>query len=71
MIITGSFHRDDTQSLRLGTGKGDVEMLAWIQKDAPHKRTPWKIQQWSAYFCERGPGNDVEALEMFWADKQI
>lgn len=40
-------------------------MLARIQENAPHKRTPWKIQRWSAYLCERGPDHDVEALEMF------
>ena len=49
----------------LATGKGDGEMLAWIQENAPNKRTPWEIQQWSAYFSERGPDSDVETLEMF------
>ena len=49
----------------LSTGKGDAEMLAWIQENAPNKRSPWEIQQWSAYFSERGPDSDVETLEMF------
>jgi hypothetical protein len=49
----------------LATGKGDAEMLAWIQENAPNKRSPWEIQQWSAYFSERGPDSDVETLEMF------
>jgi hypothetical protein len=49
----------------LVTGKGDGEMLAWIEQNAPHKRTPWEIQQWSAYFNERGPDGDVETLEFF------
>ncbi|HEY2802157.1 MAG TPA: DUF5069 domain-containing protein [Chthoniobacterales bacterium] len=49
----------------LATGKGDCEMLAWIQENAPNKRSPWEIQQWSAYFSERGPDSDVETLEMF------
>jgi Domain of unknown function (DUF5069) len=49
----------------LATGKGDGEMLAWIQENAPNKRSPWEIQQWSAYFSERGPDSDVETLEMF------
>jgi hypothetical protein len=49
----------------LATDKGDGEMLAWIQENAPNKHTPWEIQQWSAYFSERGPDSDVETLEMF------
>ncbi len=49
----------------LATGKGDGEMLAWIQENAPNKHSPWEIQQWSAYFSERGPDSDVETLEMF------
>ena len=34
-------------------------------KQAPNKREPWEIQQWSAYFDERGPDGDVETLEFF------
>jgi hypothetical protein len=49
----------------LATDKGDGEMLAWIQENAPNKHTPWEIQQWSAYFSERSPDSDVETLEMF------
>src|SRR4030081_1368313 len=49
----------------LATGKGDGEMLAWVEENTPHKRTPWEIQQWSAYHSERGPDGDVETLEFF------
>lgn len=49
----------------LATGKGDGEILAWVQVHAPHKREPWEIQQWSAYHNERGPDGDVETLEHF------
>ena len=49
----------------LATGKGDGEMLAWIEQNASDKRTPWEIQQWSAYQSERGPDGDVETLEFF------
>src|SRR5207248_5136790 len=49
----------------VATGKGDGEILAWIEQNAPHKRTPWEIQQWSAYFEERGPDGDEETLEFF------
>lgn len=50
---------------QLGTGKGDGDILAWIEQTAPNKRTPWEIQQWSAYQNERGPDGDVETLEFF------
>jgi len=49
----------------LATDKGDGECLAWIQEKRANKHTPWEIQQWSAYFSERGPDSDVETLEMF------
>lgn len=49
----------------LAKGKGDGEILAWVQENAPHKRDPWEIQQWSAYHNERGPDGDVETLEFF------
>lgn len=49
----------------LASGKGDGEILAWIDENAPHKRTPWEIQQWSAYMNERGPDSDAETLEFF------
>jgi hypothetical protein len=49
----------------LAQGKGDGEILAWIQEHAPHKREAWEIQLWSAYFNERGPDSDAETLEFF------
>lgn len=49
----------------LATGRGDGEILTWVQEHAPHKRAPWEIQQWSAYHNERGPDGDVETLEFF------
>ena len=49
----------------LATGKGDGEMLTWVEQNAPNKRTPWEIQQWSMYFSERGPDSDAETLEFF------
>lgn len=49
----------------LATGKGDGEMLAWIEENAPHKRMPWEIQQWSAYQNERSPDGDLETLQFF------
>ena len=49
----------------LAAGKGDGEILTWIAENAPNKRQPWEIQQWSAYHNERGPDGDVETLEFF------
>lgn len=49
----------------IATGKGDGEILAWIEENAAHQRTPWDIQQWSNYHNERGPDGDVETLEFF------
>ena len=49
----------------LAEGKGDGEMLSWIEENATHKRAPWEIQQWSQYHNERGPDGDVETIEFF------
>jgi uncharacterized protein DUF5069 len=50
---------------QLAAGKGDGEILAWIEQTAPNKHTPWEIQQWSAWLNERGPDSDTETLEFF------
>ncbi len=50
---------------QLATGKGDGEMLTWIEENAPNKRMPWEIQHWSRWLNERGPDGDVETLEFF------
>lgn len=50
---------------QLAKGKGDGEILAWIEENAKPKRMPWEIQQWSAYFSERGPDSDTETMEFF------
>ncbi len=49
----------------LQAGKGDGEILAWIEASAPQKRAPWEIQHWSTWMNERGPDSDVETLEFF------
>lgn len=50
---------------QLATGKGDGEILAWVQEQAPLKSEPWEIALWSAFQNERGPDGDVETLEHF------
>src|ERR1043166_9772446 len=55
----------DALKAELATGKGDGEMLAWIDQNASQKRAPWEIQHWSAWLNERGPEGDVETREFF------
>jgi Domain of unknown function (DUF5069) len=49
----------------LKKGKGDGEILQWIQANAKHKRLPWEIDQWSNYMDRRGPDSDAETMEFF------
>jgi hypothetical protein len=49
---------------QLATGKGDGEILVWIQKHAKHRRSPQEIAAWSAYHEQRGPA-DLESREYF------
>ena len=50
---------------QLAAGKGDGEILEWINANAKHKRMPWEIQQWSQYMATRGPDSDAETLGFF------
>src|SRR3954468_24696970 len=38
----------DPEALKkqLATGKGDGEILAWIEANKKHSRNPWEIAQW-------------------------
>ncbi|HEV8542330.1 MAG TPA: DUF5069 domain-containing protein [Verrucomicrobiae bacterium] len=49
----------------LKTGKGDGEILEWIQKNATHQRSAWEIEQWSDYHGRRGPDSDAETFQFF------
>ena len=49
----------------LAAGKGDGEILNWINETAQFKRTPWEIEQWSEYMQRRGPNSDAESLQYF------
>ena len=50
---------------QLASGKGDGEILAWVNETAQHKRTPCEIEQWSEHVQRRGPDSDVETLQHF------
>ena len=54
----------DPAALReqLAAGKGDGEILEWIQANAKHKRTAAEIAAWSTYQDQRAP-SDVEGRE--------
>jgi len=47
---------------QLAAGKGDGEILAWIQKNAKNKRTDSEIMAWSVYQEQRVP-TDTESRE--------
>lgn len=50
---------------QLAAGKGDGEILEWINSNAKHKRSPWEIEQWSDFQQKRGPDSDAETLSFF------
>jgi hypothetical protein len=56
----------DAEKLKgeLAAGKGDSEILAWIQAEGKQSHEPWEIAQWSAYQEARAPG-DTETREYF------
>lgn len=62
-----SFLGVDPAALReqLAAGKGDGEILEWINANAKYQRTPWEIEQWSDYMQRRGPESDAETLQYF------
>ena len=62
-----SFVGIDGEALRreLETGKGDGEILDWINAHAKTPRQPWEIEAWSAYMERRGPDSDAETLAGF------
>src|SRR5258708_27007332 len=49
----------------LKQGKGDGEILEWIQSNSGQNRSPWEIQHWSDYMDGRGPDSDAETLQFF------
>jgi hypothetical protein len=49
---------------QLAAGKGDGEILEWIQKQAKHKHNEVEITAWSAQAEQRVP-SDIESREYF------
>ena len=50
---------------KLAAGKGDGEILQWINANAKNKHSEWEIEQWSSYMEQRGPTSDAETLGFF------
>jgi hypothetical protein len=49
---------------QLAAGKGDRELLEWIQQSAKFKRTEAEIASWSAHCEQRAPA-DTDSREFF------
>ena len=49
---------------QLAAGKGDGEILQWIEKNAKHKRTEAEVAAWSEHCALRAPA-DTESREWF------
>ena len=62
LVFTGI----DAEALKkeLSTGKGDGDILAWIESNAKHKRTEPEIAAWSIYADNRTPA-DPESRTYF------
>src|SRR5947208_16077915 len=56
----------DAEALKqqLAVGKGDGEILEWIEANAKCKRTPSEIAVWSGYHEARSPG-DPDSRQFF------
>jgi hypothetical protein len=55
----------DALKEELAAGKGDGEILEWINANAKHKRAEWEIDAWSSFMTRRGASGDVETLQFF------
>src|SRR5277367_3920823 len=50
---------------KLASGKGDGEILQWVQAHCKTPRSPWEIEAWSAFMEKRGLVGDAETLVFF------
>ena len=55
---------DEALKKELATGKGDGEILEWIEKHSQHKRTEPEIEAWSEFAARRAPA-DAESRGFF------
>lgn len=61
-----SFVGVDAEALKaqIAAGKGDEELLNWINENSTTKPQPWEIAAWVTYMELRGP-DDVETKQYF------
>jgi hypothetical protein len=61
-----SFAGIDAEALKneLAVGKGDGDILEWIEKNAKNKHTEAQIREWSQFAAERVPA-DIESRQYF------
>ena len=61
-----SFIGIDAEALKkeLAAGKGDGEILEWIETSAKNKHSEAQIREWSTYVAERVP-TDMESRQFF------
>ena len=50
---------------QIASGKGDWEILEWVNANAKYKRAPWEIDAWSAFVARRSPAGDLETLQYY------
>lgn len=57
----------DAEALKaeVAAGKGDGEILDWVNANAKHKRKPWEILQWSNWMEHRTADSDAETITWF------
>lgn len=55
----------DALKAELATGKGDGEILEWVQASSKTQRSAWEIEAWSTFHERRGPDSDIETFEYF------
>lgn len=49
---------------QLALGRGDREIINWIEGNAAHKHEPWEVERWSQWQEQRVP-TDTESREFF------
>src|SRR5580704_10915932 len=49
----------DALLMELAAGKGDGQILEWIQVNSKKPRAPWEIEAWSAFMERHGPDSDA------------
>ncbi|WP_035611631.1 DUF5069 domain-containing protein [Haloferula sp. BvORR071] len=55
----------DALKAEVATGKGDGEILEWIEANAKTPREQWEIVQWSAFHDSRSIDSDAETMAWY------